>query len=139
MPSVEFQEANATVSAEEGQDLRKVAMQHKVSVYGGPAKLLNCRGFGLCGTDRIKIEPGDCVTPMTWKEKLHLNAKSGMRLACQAKLCGGDASVSIAPALAYGEELKENLKVGGAAVVFGGLTLFFVVFMLFELIGKPLF
>jgi len=138
MPKVEFEEANVSVDAEEGQDLRKVAGKNKVSVYGGPSKLLNCRGFGLCGTDRVKVDPKDCVSPMTWKEKLHLDEKSGMRLACQAKLMA-DAKVSVAPALEYGEEMKENLKVGAAALVFGGGTLFFTIFMLFELIGKPLF
>ncbi|TDI84510.1 MAG: 2Fe-2S iron-sulfur cluster binding domain-containing protein [Caldithrix sp.] len=138
MPSVEFQEANITITADEGQDLRKIALKNKVSVYGGLGKLFDCHGFGLCGSDRIKVDPKDCVTPMTWKEKLHLNEKSGIRLACQTKLCG-DATVSIAPALAHGEELKEGLMVFAATLVFGGGTLFFIVFMLFELAGKPLF
>lgn len=35
--------------------------------------------------------------------------------------------------------LSENLMVAAAAVVFGGGTLFFIVFMLFELAGNPLF
>ena len=109
-----------------------------MSVYGGPNKLLNCRGFGLCGTDRIQVSPNDCVTEMTWKERLHLDPKSGMRLACQARL-RGDAKVSIAPAVDYGAVMVENLKFGAAALFFGGLTLFFIIFMLFELVGSPLF
>ena len=138
MPKVEFEEANVTITAEEGKDLRKIAQKNKVSIFGGPNKLINCRGFGLCGFDRIKVDPKDCVTPMTWKEKLHLEAKSGIRLACQVKLTA-DAKVSILPALEYGDQMKENLKFIGAAFFFGIGTLFFVVFMLFELIGKPLF
>ena len=138
MPQVEFQEANVTVTCEEGEVLREVAHKNKVNIYGGPNKLLNCRGFGLCGTDRIKVEPKDCLTPMTWKEKLHLDEKSGMRLACQARLVS-DAKISVAPALAYGEEMKENLKFLAAVAFFGLPTLFFVVFMIFELVGKPLF
>lgn len=35
--------------------------------------------------------------------------------------------------------MKENIKFFIAAGFFGILTLFFVVFMLFELIGNPLF
>ena len=35
--------------------------------------------------------------------------------------------------------MKENIKFYVAAGLFGILTLFFVVFMLFELAGKPLF
>ncbi len=138
MPSVEFQEPDVTITAEEGLDIRKIARQNNIPIYGGPNKLLNCRGLGLCGTDRIKAEPKDCLSPMTWKEKLHCDEKSGIRLACQAKLVS-DARISIEPALEYGEEMKENLMVFGAMVIFGGGTLFFIIFMLFELIGKPLF
>ena len=138
MPKVEFQEANVTVDAEAGQDLRKIAAKNKVSVYGGVNKLLNCRGFGLCGTDRILVDPKDCVSPPTWKEKLHFGDNPKMRLACQAKLVG-DAKVSLQPALEYGEVMMENLKVGAVALVFLGGMLFFTVFMLFELVGKPLF
>lgn len=138
MPSVEFQESNVTCTAEEGVDLRKIAQKNKVLVYGGPNKLLNCRGFGLCGTDQIKVEPEDCVSPMTWKEKLHLEEKSGVRLACQAKLLA-DAKVSVAPALAYGDKMKADLPVFAVSALFGLGTLFFVIFMAFELTGNPLF
>jgi len=138
MPTVQFKEADVSVESDEGKDIRQIASKNKVDVYAGVNKLLNCRGFGLCGTDRIKVDPKDCVTPMTWKEKLHLDEKSGMRLACQARLCG-DATVSVEPAMEYAEIMSENLKVGAAVLVFGGGTLFFIIFMLFELIGKPLF
>ncbi|MFQ5751755.1 MAG: hypothetical protein ACE5HI_07145 [bacterium] len=138
MPSIEFQEADVTVTAPKGTDIRKIAHKNKVSVYGGVNKFLNCRGFGLCGTDRIMVQPKDCVSPPTWKEKLHFGDNPKMRLACQAKLMD-DALVSIAPALEYGVEMKETLKFGGAVLFFGGGTLFFVIFMLFEMIGKPLF
>ncbi|MFQ5709950.1 MAG: hypothetical protein ACE5HO_21040, partial [bacterium] len=134
MPSVHFEEANVTVTADEGEELRKIAHKNKVSVYGGVNKLLNCRGFGLCGTDRILVDPKDCVTPPTWKEKLHFGDKPSMRLACQAKLLA-DAKVSVAPALEYGDVMKETLKFGAAVLFFGGFTLFFVIFMLFELVG----
>jgi ferredoxin len=138
MPVVDFKEANATVTAEEGKDIRKIAIQNEISVYGGPNKLLNCRGFGICGTDRIEVYPKDCVSQMTWKEKLHCDEKSGIRLACQAKLVA-DATIRVTPALEYGKEMIENLKVATAALIFGGGTLFFVIFIIFELIGKPLF
>ena len=138
MPSIEFEEANLRVTSPQGMDIRKIAHKNKVSVYGGVNKLINCRGFGLCGTDRIVVDPKDCVSPPTWKEKLHFGDKPRMRLACQAKLLQ-DAKVSTAQALEYGEVMKENLKFAAAAAFFGLGTLFFIVFMLFELIGKPLF
>ncbi|TDI80195.1 MAG: hypothetical protein E2O79_09385, partial [Caldithrix sp.] len=108
MPKIEFQEAGVTVEGEAGDDLRKIAHKNGVSVHGGVNKYINCRGFGLCGSDRILVDPKDCVTPLTWKEKLHLGEKSKMRLACQAKLIS-DAKISIAPALEYGKEMKRNL------------------------------
>jgi ferredoxin len=138
MPAVEFQEAGVACTAEEGQDLRKIAKQNKVDVYGGPNKYLNCRGFGLCGTDRITVDPKDCVTPPTWKEKLQFGDNPKIRLACQAKLVD-DAKISMAPAIEYGEEMSDALKILPAVVFFGGLTLFFVIFMAFELTGNPLF
>ncbi len=138
MPKVEFEEANLTVTANEGDEIRKIAKKNKINLYGGPAKWLNCRGFGLCGTDRIKVDSKDCLTPMTWKEKLHFDEKSGIRLACQARL-KADAKISLAPAIEYGKQFKEDLLVGLAGVVFGLGTLFFIVFMVFELVGKPLF
>lgn len=138
MPSVEFEEANVTITAEPGQDIRSIARKNKVGVYGGPNKFLNCRGLGLCGTDRITVSPDDCVSPPTWKERLQFGDKPKVRLACQAKLVA-DAKVSVAPALEYGEEMKESLKVGAVAALFGGLTLFFILFMILEMVGKPLF
>ncbi len=138
MPSVEFQEAKVTCTAEEGADLRKIAHKNKVSVHGGINKVLNCHGFGLCGSDRIKVEPKNCVSAMTWKEKLHVEEKGGVRLACQARLLA-DATVSIAPALDYGVQTKEDAMVLAASLTFGLGTLFFVVYMVLELIGKPLF
>lgn len=138
MPSVHFEEVNVTVTAKKGKDLRKIAQNNKVSVYGGVNKFINCRGFGLCGTDRIIVNPKECVTPPTWKEKLHFGDNPKMRLACQAKLMD-DATVSIAPALEYGDEMKENLKFFAAAAFFGLSTLFFLIFMLFEWAGNPLF
>ncbi|MFQ5824771.1 MAG: hypothetical protein ACE5JB_11990 [bacterium] len=138
MPSVHFEEPNVTVTARAGKDIRKIAQINNVSVYGGVNKFINCRGIGLCGTDRIIVEPQDCVTQPTWKEKLHFGDKPKMRLACQAKLTD-DANISVTPALEYGEVMKANLKFFAAVAFFGGLTVFFMIFMLFEWAGKPLF
>jgi len=138
MASVEFQEANVTCEAAEGKDLRKIAHENKVAVHGGVNRFLNCHGFGLCGSDRVKVDPKDCVSAMTWKEKLHLEEKSGLRLACQARLVA-DAKVSTAPAIEYGEQMQRDIPVLAFKAIFGLGTLFFAVFMLFELIGKPLF
>ncbi len=138
MPVLKFEEAQKKVSALPETDIRNIARKNKVSVYGGVNKVINCRGLGLCGTDRVIVNPENCVSPPTRKEKLHLGDNPKMRLACQARLLD-DGKVSIEPALEYGHVMKETLKIGTVVLLFGGGTLFFAIFMLFDMIGRPLF
>ncbi|NUO83128.1 2Fe-2S iron-sulfur cluster binding domain-containing protein [candidate division KSB1 bacterium] len=138
MPTVTFQNENIKVEVPEGATLRKAANKAGVSVYGGPNKLLNCRGFGLCGSDKITVTPDTCVSKPSFFEKLQFGEGTKTRLACQAKITG-DVIVNTALAMEYGEEMRENLKFVALAGVFGILTLGAVVFMVFEMVGKPLF
>jgi len=138
MPKVTFEEAAKTIEVEAGANLRKVARAHGVEIYGGPNRYINCRGFGFCGTDRVEISGDSQATSApTWKEKLHFGANSRMRLACQTKVLG-DIAVRTAPAMEYGEAMKDNLKVAGAAAVLGLLTLLAFLVMFLDWAGKPL-
>lgn len=79
------------ITCQEGDNLRKVLLQHKLSPHNGDSRFLNCRGFGSCGTCAIKIK-GE-VSSKTRIEKMRLNfpphqAASGLRLACQCKVLG---------------------------------------------------
>jgi ferredoxin len=138
MPTVYFEAENRKVEVPAGTTLRKAAKQADVSVYGSVNKLINCRGFGLCGTDRIVVTPAECVNGLTFFEKLQLGEKPKARLACQVKI-DGDIVVNTAPAIEYGEVMMENVKFLALAGIFGILTLGAVVFMVFEMVGKPLF
>lgn len=138
MPTVYFEAENRKVEVPARTSLRKAAKQAGVSVYGSVNKIINCRGFGLCGTDRIAVKPGECLSAVTFFEKLQLGDAPKERLACQVKITG-DVTVNTAPAMAYGLEMKENVKFGAIALFFGALTLGTVLFMVFEMIGKPLF
>jgi ferredoxin len=138
MPTVYFEAENRKVEVPVGTTIRKAAKQADVSVYGSINKLVNCRGFGLCGTDRILVTPAECVNGVTFREKLQLGDKPKERLACQVKI-EGDVVVNTVPAMEYGNVMLENLKFLALAGIFGILTLGAVVFMVFEMIGKPLF
>lgn len=138
MPTVYFETENRKVEVPEGTTLRKAAKQAGVSVYGSVNKLLNCRGFGLCGTDQIEVSPAECLNGPTWQEKLQFGDNATLRLACQVKITG-DCKVNTAPAIAYGVQMLDTVKFGILAGVFGLLTLGTVIFMLFEMVGNPLF
>jgi ferredoxin len=138
MPTVYFEAENRKVEVPEGTTLRKAAMKAGVSVYGSVNKILNCRGFGLCGTDRVLASPQECINAQTFFEKLSVGENAKVRLACQTKI-SGDIVVNTAPAMEYGIEMLDNVKFGLLAGFFGLLTLIAVVFMVFEMVGKPLF
>jgi ferredoxin len=138
MPTVLFEAENRKVEVPAGTTIRKAAKQAGVSVYGSINKIINCRGFGLCGTDKILVSPAENISGVTFREKLQLGDKPKERLACQVKI-DGDVVVNTVPAMEYGKEMLENVKFGAIAGVFGLLTLLAVVFMVFEMIGKPLF
>lgn len=138
MPTVFFEAENKKVEVPAGTTLRKAAKRAGVSVYGGVNKLANCRGFGLCGTDKVSVTPAECLSGLTFFEKLQLGEKAKERLACQAKI-QGDLTVNTAPAMEYGKVMTENFKFIGLAAPFGILTLGAILYMVFEMIGKPLF
>jgi len=138
MAEVYFQEDDIRTQAEEGANLRKVARKCGAQIYGGINKWINCRGLGLCGTDRVTIDPGANVSNRTWKEGLHFDSRSNIRLACQVKVLG-DITVSNAPAIEYGEQMIETLKFGAVAALFGLVFLFAFLIMAFDWAGHPLF
>jgi len=138
MPTVLFEAENRKVDVPAGTTLRKAAKKAGVSVYGGVNKLANCRGFGLCGTDKVTVAPAECVSGPSFFEKFQFGEKARERLACQVKI-QGDVTVNTAPAMEYGRVMTENFKFLGLAVPFAILTLGAVIYMVFEMIGKPLF
>jgi ferredoxin len=138
MPTVFFENENRKIDVPVGTSLRKAAQMAGVSVYGSVNKILNCRGFGLCGTDMVLIKPAENISGVTFKEKLQLGDSPKERLACQVTI-NGDITVNTAPAMEYGVEMSDNVKFIATAAIFILLFLGSVVYMGFELVGKPLF
>lgn len=138
MPTVFFENENRKVEVPVGTSLRKAAQMAGVSVYGSVNKVLNCRGFGLCGTDMVFVKPGENISGITFKEKLQLGENPKARLVCQVTV-NGDINVNTAPAMEYGVEMLDNVKFFATAAIFIVLFLGSVIYMGFELVGKPLF
>ena len=112
MPTINFVNEKVTAEAQPGEDIRTVAMKNGVQLYEGPHKVVNCMGFGLCGSCSVSVRngSGNC-TPRTLRErfvakwltpvpvfllKLISNPDKDVRLACQAKVTG-DVEVETHP------------------------------------------
>ena len=84
---VTFVEDDTILVAPIGSNLRQLALDNNIPIYSDLAKVLNCRGLGLCTTCRVSVEPPEGVTPPTDIEKEHLirdNPK--FRLSCQCEV-----------------------------------------------------
>lgn len=77
-----------TVECKSGGNLRKLALLSGIRIYPGIFQLLNCRGFGMCGTCKVEIEPTEGAQPKPWKlrEKMRGFCKGNERLSCQVKV-----------------------------------------------------
>jgi 2Fe-2S ferredoxin len=61
-----------------------------------------CGGHGICGRDRVRIEPGADLSPVTEAEREHLTPEElaqGWRLACQCFPEQSGLELTIFPAL----------------------------------------
>jgi ferredoxin len=110
MPKVTFVKDKKEIEVPAGANLRDEATKAGIAVYKGADKLLNCRGFGLCGTCRVLVKKGmENLNPKTTREKINFNAhplgmmavighEDEMRLSCQVQV-NGDCTVETTPEL----------------------------------------
>lgn len=107
MPKITFVAEKQEIEVPAGSNLRTEAMKANIGLYPGPAKLLNCRGLGTCGTCKVLVKKGmDNLAPMTFFEKARLalmpfatiGHENEMRLACQC-VVNGDCTIQTKPAL----------------------------------------
>jgi len=98
MPQITFVREGKKIEVEEGANLRQAAMDAGISVYQGVNKLLNCYGFGLCGTCLVYVKEGqENCSEKGWIESLNLNGhpltlmhsighEDEARLSCQMQV-----------------------------------------------------
>lgn len=98
MANIKFVKENQEVVAADGVNLRIKAMENGIDIYTLYGKMMNCGGYGQCGTCIVQITEGiENLSPRTEVEKRKFKKKpDNYRLACQA-LVNGPVSVVTKP------------------------------------------
>ncbi len=98
MGNINFVKENKLVIAADGANLREKAIQNNIDIYTFKGKLMNCGGYGQCGTCIVEITEGiENLSPRTDFESRCLKKKpDSYRLACQT-LVNGSVSVKTKP------------------------------------------
>ena len=118
MPVVKFVKENKEIEVQDGENLRRAAMNADVNLYqgingalAGINKVVNCHGWGTCGTCRVNIVKGmqntndmsafekakfriplpDPLAPLAF-----IGNEESMRLACKTTV-HGDIEVETGP------------------------------------------
>ena len=128
MPVIKFVKEKKEIEVPRGANLRAEAVKAGINLNCAisgisegvdnaaekVSSVLNCKGFGLCGTCRVKITEGrDETGPLTMREKMkfkylplpdplpclaYLGNEDTMRLACMTEV-NGDITVETKPTL----------------------------------------
>lgn len=98
MANINFVSENKEVVAADGANLRQKALENGIDLYKFYGKMMNCGGYGQCGTCIVAITEGmENLSPRTPVEEKKLKKKpANYRLACQA-LVNGPVSVQTKP------------------------------------------
>jgi len=118
MPTITFVNEKKELQVAEGANLRKEALAAGIKLYdgingfgAGVNSVVNCHGWGVCGTCKVKITKGiENAEPMGMVEKAtfkyipgpsvfsYLGNEDTMRLACKVTVMG-DMTVETRPPL----------------------------------------
>ena len=111
MPVVKFINEKKEIEVPVGANLRQEARAAGIGLYPNVHKVLNCRGFGFCGSCRVRILKGaQNASPMKTAERAlfafqpgpaslaYIGNEDTMRLACKVKVMG-DMEVETKPPL----------------------------------------
>lgn len=98
MANIKFVKEEQEVIAADGANLREKALQNGIDLYTFTGKMMNCGGYGQCGTCIVEIVEGmENLSPRTEVEIRKLKKKPDTyRLACQA-LVNGSVLVKTKP------------------------------------------
>lgn len=98
MANIKFVKENIEAIAADGANLRIKAIENGVDIYTLRGKMMNCGGYGQCGTCIVDIAEGiENLSPKTDFENRKLKKKPiTYRLACQS-IVNGPVSVITKP------------------------------------------
>ena len=97
MPIVQFVKQQRSVECPVGTNLRRLALDNGIALYVFPNNLVNCRGNGLCGTCRVRVDDPRALSAPTRTEERKCGWEGAeYRLACQTKVLA-DVSVVTTP------------------------------------------
>lgn len=98
MSTIKFIKEDKEVVIANGANLREKALQNGIDIYKWRGKLMNCGGYGQCGTCIVEIVSGmENLSPKTDFEERKLKKKpENYRLACQT-LVNGSITVNTKP------------------------------------------
>ena len=90
MVNIRFIEEDKIVVADKGANLRFKAVENNIDLYTFSGKMMNCGGYGQCGTCLIEVLEGmQNLSPRTDSENRRLKKKPDTyRLACQVVVNG---------------------------------------------------
>jgi ferredoxin len=90
MATIKFLDEDVEIIAADGANLRFKAMENKIDLYTLKGKLMNCGGYGQCGTCIVEIIEGmENLSPPTPAEQQKLKKRpDSYRLACQTMVNG---------------------------------------------------
>ncbi|HEY9660676.1 MAG TPA: 2Fe-2S iron-sulfur cluster-binding protein [Allocoleopsis sp.] len=97
-PCIKFVKENREAIVADGANLRFKALENNIDLYNLYGKMMNCGGYGQCGTCIVEVVEGmEYLSPRTEVENRKLKRKpENYRLACQA-LVHGPVSVVTKP------------------------------------------
>jgi ferredoxin len=97
-PGIKFVKENSEAIVADGANLRLKALENHIDLYTLTGKMMNCGGYGQCGTCIVAIQEGmENLSPRTEVENRKLKKKpENYRLACQT-LVHGPVSVITKP------------------------------------------
>jgi ferredoxin len=94
--SIKFVNENKEVTAADGANLRFKALESGIDIYTFSGKMMNCGGYGQCGTCVVEIVEGmENLSPRTEVEERKLRKRNEQcRLACQTLVHGAVSVVT---------------------------------------------
>ncbi|MEO0407643.1 MAG: 2Fe-2S iron-sulfur cluster-binding protein [Cyanobacteria bacterium P01_A01_bin.135] len=98
MSSIKFVDEDIEVVAANGANLRFKALENNVDIYTFTGKLMNCGGYGQCGTCIVEVVDGmGNLSPRTDVENRKLKKyPETYRLSCQT-LVNGPVTIQTKP------------------------------------------